>query len=102
LRSNLQVDAGQTFVYAGEPSTGPYQASVRNVGSVPVRLAKRVNGVDVALITLGPSEATLAQFGAGEAALFENTSGAQAQLTVLIWGETQVGMRYEAARGVAP
>jgi hypothetical protein len=98
LTSNLQVDAGQRFVYAGEVGSGSYTASIENRGSVPVTLARRVGEAREPIGGLAPGEVTLAKFARGEAALFENDAADQATLRVCVWGDTKVGMRYEALK----
>ncbi|GEM_PF-1284195 len=96
LTSNLLVEAGQRFVYAGESDSGAYQASVKNVGDVSVTLCRRIGEARQAITTLAPGTSALAKFKRGEAALFENDASRQAQLLVYVWGDTDVGMRYEA------
>lgn len=101
LTSNLQIDAGKTFVYAGEADSGGYTASVRNVGQVAVTLGRRIGTTDTALRVLKPGEATLAEFAKGQGALFQNATGQQARLLVLIWGDTNVGMKYEPQKNLS-
>lgn len=100
LTSNLQIEAGQTFVYAGEADAGGYTASVRNVGPVAVTLGRRIGKTDTALRVLNPGEATLAEFAKGQGALFQNAASEQARLLVLIWGDTNVGMNYEPQKNL--
>lgn len=99
LTSNLQIEGGSTFVYAGEPDAGAYTISARNVGPVPVTLLRRDGEADVELTTLAPGEAALQAFNPGEAALLANPADRLARLKVLVWGDTNVGMRYEPVQG---
>lgn len=100
LTSNLQIKPGETFVFAGEPDAGAYTASVENVGPVAVTLGTRTGVVDASLVTLKPGESIVARFAKAQGALFLNSSGEQARLLLKIWGDTNVGMRYEPLRGL--
>jgi hypothetical protein len=101
LTSNLQIEAGQTFVYAGEAGAGGYSASVRNVGPVAVTLGRRIGKTDTALRVLNPGEVTLAEFARGQGTLFQNLTKDQAKLLVQIWGDTNVEMKYQTIKGLA-
>ncbi len=98
LRSNLQIEGRQTFVFAGAATDGAYTASVRNAGPVAVRLLSRQGETETPIVVLAPGESAVHSFPIGQAALFENSTDTQASLVVLVWGETNVGMRYEPTK----
>jgi hypothetical protein len=104
LTSNLQVEAGQTFIYAGDATDGKYTAVVTNVGPVPVTLGKRLQAgsgtSDNGVMVLAPGGKTILTADRGEGSLFQNLSSQQARLLVRIWGDTKVGMRYEALKAM--
>ncbi|MBY0262398.1 MAG: hypothetical protein K2Q20_08645, partial [Phycisphaerales bacterium] len=55
----------------------------------------RSGGVDTYVRDLPPGVAATLSFSPGQAALFRNPGPAQARLKLLVWGDTDVGMRYE-------
>lgn len=103
LTSNLRIGTGQRFIFAGAAQDRAYTASVENNGPVPVTVMRGQPGrpeVASAIVTLAPGAKAVQKFALGEAAIFENTAGVEATLIVKIWGNTDVGMRYEALRAM--
>jgi hypothetical protein len=103
LTSNLRIGAGQRFIFAGGAEDRAYTASVENNGTVPITVMRGAPGNPAQaanITTLAPGEKAVQKFALGEAAIFENTSAAEATLIVKVWGDTNVGMRYEALRAM--
>lgn len=94
LTSNLQIEAGQTFVYAGE-GAGAFRISVLNVGTVGVSAASRVNDTETPVQDVPPGASAFLEFAPGQAALFRNAGRSQARLKLQVWGDTNVEMRYQ-------
>ena len=94
LRSDLGIPAAQEFLFAGG-DTGRFSASATNRGDTTIEIFADRNGVRTAKATLKPGEAAFAAFEPGEAAIFVNTSTTgDAQCRLLVWGSTDVAMRY--------
>lgn len=98
LTSQLQIPAAQQFLYAGEKDTDAYTAVAYNRGDQAVVISEELDGKSVEVVTLAPGQTATHRFAPGQTAIFRNTSSTQeAQLTVRIWGPTNVGMRYTPA-----
>lgn len=93
LTSGLRIPARKRFVFAGGQERG-FQARATNNGTVPVTIRGDLDGVVREVGTIGPGEMVVADFGAREAALFDNASDVEAGAKVEVWGEASVGMRY--------
>jgi hypothetical protein len=96
LTSNLGVPARQQFrLGGGQPNE--FFAEVQNQGSVPAVVQVDRSGTVVDLGTAMPGEKLRHRFAPGEGAIIVNRSDADASLTVRVWGDTQIAMRYTPA-----
>jgi len=98
INSNLQIEAGQTFLLGGGQK-GTLQVRGRNVGPVAVIVLGQVEGAAPVLRgTVQPGGDLTARFGANETALLRNTSDTKmARLKLVVSGDTSgLGMTYTA------
>jgi hypothetical protein len=96
INSNLQIEAGQTFVLGGGQE-GSFAVTGRNTGPVAVVVLAQREGAPVTERgTVAPGGSVDARFAPGETALLRNASGTQmARLKLKITGDTSsLGMRY--------
>lgn len=98
IKSNLQIEAGQTFELGGGQEGG-FVVTGKNTGPVAVIvLAKREGAAPQVRGTVEPGGAVDARFGGGEMAMLRNTSGREtARLKLTVNGDTSgLGMTYSA------
>lgn len=97
ITSNLQIEAGETFVLGGGQK-GSFTVAGRNTGSVPVEVLGKAEGAAVGVRRgiAAPGAMLDATFATGEAALLRNTSDSKsARLKLTITGDTaSLGMGY--------
>ena len=96
IKSNLQIEPGQTFELGGGQEGG-FAVTGTNTGPVPVVvLSKAEGGTPVERGTVAPGGAVDAKIAPGEMALLRNTSGQKtARLKLTITGDTSsLGMSY--------
>lgn len=100
IKSNLQIEAGQTFELGGGQEGG-FTVTGTNSGPVSVVvLGKAPDGAAAVRGTVAPGGKVEARFAPGEMALLRNTSGSEmARLKLTISGDTSaLGMRYSGNR----
>lgn len=97
IKSNLQIEAGQTFELGGGQQGG-FTVTGRNSGPVAVVVLAKGESAPVIKGRVEPGASVDAAFGPGEMALLRNTSGTQmARLKLKISGATSaLGMTYSA------
>lgn len=97
IKSNLAIEAGQTFELGGGQEGG-FTVTGRNIGAVAVEVLGRAEGAATPEVrgTVAPGGEVNARFAAGEMALLRNTSEAsEARLKLRISGDTAaLGMSY--------
>ncbi len=97
ITSNLQIEAGETFVLGGGQE-GSFTVTGRNTGPVPVDVLGKGEGAAAGVLrgTVAPGAMLEATFASGEAALMRNTSDSKtARLKLTITGDTSsLGMGY--------
>lgn len=94
LTSGLGIPAQERFVFAGGQSK-PFTAFVTNRGAVPVQIIAELDGAATPIATVAPGKQVSHRFQAREGVIFENPSDQDARLLVEVWGQTEVGMRYQ-------
>jgi hypothetical protein len=93
LRSETSIDAGQSFLLGGDQG-GAYDATVTNVGSVPVGVFLETGGVRRRVIELAPDSTIEAVIEPRNMVVFENASRQRAVLKIVAKGARDLGMRY--------
>jgi hypothetical protein len=94
LRSETSIDAGQSFLLGGDQG-GAYDATVRNVGRVPVAVYLETSGgTRRRVIELAPDSTIEAVIEPKNMVVFENASRQRAVLMIVAKGARDLGMRY--------
>jgi len=99
VHSDLFIEPGKQFILGGNQS-GLFKVVARNKGAVPVTIKEQPRGGKLlSKAILAPGQRATLRFGAGSAAVLQNPSPQQANLDLLITGET--GLRMDSESDVA-
>lgn len=92
IRSDLFIEPGKQFLLGGD-QPGAFKVAAHNKGAVPVTVKEQPRGGKLlAKATLAPGQRATLRFGAGSAAVLQNSSAQQANLDLLITGDTNLRM----------
>ena len=95
IHSNLFIEPGKQFILGGG-QRGAFKVVGENIGTVSVEIKERPRGGGIfGKVTLAPGQRGTLQFAAGSMAILLNPSAVQANLDLIIIGDTKLGMTYE-------
>ena len=80
----------------GGEQRGALKVVAKIIGAVPVEIRERPKGGGTfGKVTLAPGHSGVLKFAAGSTAVLLNPSGENANLDLIITGDTKLGMTYE-------